>query len=93
MDVTAFACLLISNILVDENGVMLVTQIYTAGTETTSTALQWALLYMCLYPDVKEKVHEEIDEQIGNRKQHGLLKGHIGLLIFRFRLFMLSNFI
>ena len=47
---------------------MLVTQIYTAGTETTSTALQWALLYMCLHPEVKEKVHEEIDEQIGNSK-------------------------
>ena len=47
---------------------MLVTQIYTAGTETTSTALQWALLYMCLHPEVKEKVHEEIDKQVGNRK-------------------------
>ena len=59
---------------------MLVTQIYTAGTETTSTALQWALLYMCLHPDVKEKVHDEIDEQIGNRKQHGLFKGLIARL-------------
>ena len=60
---------------------MLVTQIYTAGTETTSTALQWALLYMCLHPEVKEKVHKEIDDQIGNRKQHGLFNGLIACLL------------
>ena len=36
-----------------------------AGTETTSTALTWALLFMCLHPDVKNKVHEEIERQVG----------------------------
>ena len=46
-------------------------QIYTAGTETTATALQWALLYMCLYPEVKEKAQKEIDEQIGNDNSFG----------------------
>ena len=58
-------------ILLDENGVVVAAQIYTAGTETTATALQWALLFMCLCPEVKEKAQKEIDEQIGNDNSFG----------------------
>ncbi|XP_067946219.1 cytochrome P450 2C23-like [Watersipora subatra] len=39
--------------------------IYMAGTEATATSLRWALLYSCLYPEVKEKVQLEIEKQIG----------------------------
>ena len=58
-------------ILLDENGVVVAAQIYTAGTETTATALQWALLFMCLCPEVKEKAQKEIDEQIGTDNSFG----------------------
>ncbi|XP_060221897.1 cytochrome P450 2J3-like isoform X3 [Meriones unguiculatus] len=39
--------------------------LFLAGTETTSTTLRWALLYMALYPEVQEKVQAEIDSVIG----------------------------
>ncbi|XP_018420812.1 PREDICTED: cytochrome P450 2D17-like [Nanorana parkeri] len=43
--------------------------LFTAGTGTTSTTLRWALLYMLLYPDIQEKIHEEIDEMIGRERK------------------------
>ncbi|XP_072028886.1 cytochrome P450 2J4-like [Amphiura filiformis] len=38
---------------------------FGAGTETTSTTLRWALLYMLKYPDVQKRVYEEIDSVVG----------------------------
>ncbi|XP_055513864.1 cytochrome P450 2D26-like isoform X2 [Leucoraja erinacea] len=43
--------------------------LFTAGTETTSTTLNWALLFMVLHPDVQSQVHEEIDRVIGNGRK------------------------
>ncbi|XP_005406339.2 PREDICTED: cytochrome P450 2U1, partial [Chinchilla lanigera] len=39
--------------------------LFVAGTDTTTNSLLWCLLYMCLYPDVQEKVHAEIKRVIG----------------------------
>ena len=52
-------------IIVDGNAPIVAAQLYIAGTETTSTALNWAVLYTCLHPDVMRRVQEEIDSQIG----------------------------
>ena len=35
------------------------------GTETSATSIKWAILFMCLHPDVRKRVQKEIDEQIG----------------------------
>ncbi|XP_056384096.1 cytochrome P450 2D17-like [Hyla sarda] len=50
------------------NLLMTIYDLFMAGTETTSTTLRWALLYMILYPDVQSKVQEEIDEVIGRER-------------------------
>ncbi|KAI8497864.1 hypothetical protein Bbelb_245160 [Branchiostoma belcheri] len=43
----------------------LIGDLFLAGTETTSSTLTWALLYMLRHPDVQDNVHREIDENIG----------------------------
>uniref|UniRef100_A0A3B4TA45 Cytochrome P450, family 2, subfamily N, polypeptide 13 n=1 Tax=Seriola dumerili TaxID=41447 RepID=A0A3B4TA45_SERDU len=45
------------------------TDLFLAGTETTSTTLQWALVYLIKNPDVQEKVQAEIDREIGQTRQ------------------------
>uniref|UniRef100_A0A8C4VFE8 Cytochrome P450 2D14-like n=1 Tax=Gopherus evgoodei TaxID=1825980 RepID=A0A8C4VFE8_9SAUR len=63
----------------DKNLHMVTIDLFTAGTETTSTTLRWALLYMLLHPDIQSLpqcplpttdqlfsgVQEEIDKVIG----------------------------
>ncbi|CAH1225399.1 CYP2U1 [Branchiostoma lanceolatum] len=43
----------------------IVYQLFLAGTDTTSTTLRWALLYMILHPDIQGKVQQEIDSVLG----------------------------
>jgi len=42
-----------------------VSQLYIAGTETTTTSLRWAFLYLVLYPEMQEKIYQEIKSTIG----------------------------
>ncbi|XP_069823404.1 cytochrome P450 2D15-like [Dendropsophus ebraccatus] len=54
----------------NEGNLLLTTyDLFTAGSETTSTTLRWALLYMILYPGVQSKVQEEIDQVIGRERK------------------------
>ncbi len=39
-----------------------------AGSETTSTALNWATLYMLLNPDIQSKVQRELDDVTGGSR-------------------------
>ncbi|XP_072015409.1 cytochrome P450 2J4-like [Amphiura filiformis] len=51
--------------LSDDELVAVVHDFFLAGTETTSTTLRWAHLYMLEYPDVQKRVQEEIDSVVG----------------------------
>ncbi|XP_008634709.1 cytochrome P450 2D14 [Corvus cornix cornix] len=42
--------------------------LFTAGSETSSTTLRWALLYMLLHPEIQSKVQAEIDKVIGRER-------------------------
>lgn len=42
--------------------------LFLAGTETTSTTLLWALVYLINHPDVQENVQAEIDRVIGQSR-------------------------
>ena len=39
-----------------------------AGSDTTSSSLSWFILYMTLYPETQQKIHEEIIHALGRDK-------------------------
>ncbi|XP_009687467.2 cytochrome P450 2J2 [Struthio camelus] len=53
----------------EENLLCSTLDLFLTGTETTATAIRWALLYMAMHPHVQEKVQLEIDTVIGQSRQ------------------------
>ncbi|XP_043945730.1 cytochrome P450 2K1-like [Protopterus annectens] len=49
----------------DENMLYSTTNLFGAGTETTSTTLRWGFLLMAKYPEIQNKVQKEIESVIG----------------------------
>ncbi|CAI9594702.1 unnamed protein product [Staurois parvus] len=50
----------------DINLTVLVTDLFAAGMETTSTTLRWGLLLMMKYPEIQKNVQKEIEKVIGS---------------------------
>ncbi|XP_077203922.1 cytochrome P450 2J5-like [Paroedura picta] len=48
----------------EPNMVQCIFDLFLGGTETSSTTLYWALLYMVAYPDIQAKVQKEIDARV-----------------------------
>ncbi|XP_072051373.1 cytochrome P450 2J4-like [Amphiura filiformis] len=45
-----------------------IVDLFGAGTDTTSTTLRWATLYMMAYPVIQERVQKELDSVIGRNR-------------------------
>ena len=43
--------------------------LFIAGTETSSTSLQWTILYMMMYPEIQAKVQQELDTVTGRTRK------------------------
>ena len=52
----------------DVNLVLMIFDLFTAGSETSVNTLLWCFLYLIHFPDVQDKVHEEIDKVIGRHR-------------------------
>ncbi|XP_072836632.2 cytochrome P450 2F2-like isoform X6 [Pogona vitticeps] len=50
----------------DENLLIIVSDLFLAGSETTARTLQWGLLYMMVYPEIQEKCQQEMDAVLRN---------------------------
>ncbi|XP_015726105.1 cytochrome P450 2J2-like [Coturnix japonica] len=56
----------------EDNLVACTLDLFFAGTETTSTTIRWALLFMAMYPELQARVQAEIDAVIGQSRQPAL---------------------
>ncbi|XP_056309094.1 cytochrome P450 2K1-like isoform X2 [Danio aesculapii] len=52
----------------EENLMVTVANLFAAGTDTTGTTLRWGLMLMAKYPNIQDRVQEEIDRVIGGRQ-------------------------
>lgn len=53
----------------EENLIAVVSNLFAAGTETTSTTLTWSLLYLLHHPDVAARCYSEIISHIGRDRR------------------------
>ncbi|XP_078096014.1 uncharacterized protein LOC144510443 [Mustelus asterias] len=52
----------------DNNLVTSVTNLFAAGTDTSSSTLRWAILLLIKYPEIQRSVQEEIERVIGTER-------------------------
>merc|ERR1719295_873569 len=55
------------------------TDLFGAGSETSSSVLLFTLLYMIKYPEIQAKVHTEIDQTLGGENRDDHNNRHISL--------------
>ncbi|XP_034151799.1 cytochrome P450 2K1-like [Esox lucius] len=52
----------------NENLVQTVGNLFSAGTDTTATTMRWGLMLMAKYPQIQDRVQEEMSRVIGSRQ-------------------------
>lgn len=56
-------------VITEEDLITVGNDLFTAGAETTSNSIDFVLLYMVLYPQVQEKLQDEIDRVVGRSRK------------------------
>ena len=51
--------------LEEDNLIMIMSDVFSAAIETTSTTLSWFIVFSVLWPEKQKKIHEELDGVIG----------------------------
>ena len=71
----------VKELFTDQHLILTMGEVFAAGTETTASALCWALLHLIHNPDIQDKLHQELDEAIGpNRLPELEDKKHLPLM-------------
>uniref|UniRef100_A0A8C6TD67 Cytochrome P450 2K1-like n=1 Tax=Neogobius melanostomus TaxID=47308 RepID=A0A8C6TD67_9GOBI len=52
----------------DKNLTTSVTNLFVAGTDTTSATVRWGLLFLAKYPHIQNQVHDELNSVVGSRQ-------------------------
>lgn len=60
------------DLITDWHIVISIGDLFFAGNETTATTLRWAFCFLCQFPDVQQRVQEEIDAVVGRHRPPGL---------------------
>jgi hypothetical protein len=53
----------------ENNLIATLSDMYFAGTDTTSSTLSWMILYMTKFPEIQKKFQDEIEAVTGNNRQ------------------------
>ena len=56
----------------EDHVLMTLFDVFSAGTETTSTCILWAIIFFVMNPKVQDNVHKELDAVIGSDRMPGL---------------------
>ena len=51
----------------DDNLMMVISDLFNAATDTSQSTLMWMLLMLANYPEIQERIYQEINESIGDR--------------------------
>ena len=52
----------------EESLVISLVDLFLAGTETTTSSLMWAILFLLHHPKVQDQLHEELDKVLGEKE-------------------------
>jgi len=63
--IQSVSCFYFNNFFADTNLHAVIEDVLTAGSETTSTTLNWTILYLTANPNVQEKLYQEIISVLG----------------------------
>ena len=71
-----WAILMLHNIAFSEEQLtVILMDLFLAGAETTSTTLTWSLINLMQYPEKQKKIHDEIDNILGDEVPNLEYKG------------------